>query len=408
MTAGDALVPAAGAQPTAAAAPQATDPFAIVVQATQLAQAGQFGAAAQVYAQAAETFDAWAAHDASDAVAPCLAEYCRAMAEGTWGSDLARNGNRAKALEFQTGAINRFVNAVIPLAGHVPGSLRSGILVDFTYLKAGKSSMEMMQDIIAEDVDSARRTARRILADFADSRAQIDAMPPGADIGTLHATVNAVERAVRGLDAYAAAEKASAERQWDAAMDAFADAKQGLRDARDAYAVLPTLAAQAQVWQLLVETLIEPARKRCSRLQGMCDELDRFKDGMAALAHAVGSPQVNATTTTIVDVKSRVDVQVTLINSFEDRTRQALGDLRAAVAAAPADAAARAEALAAIDKVLAPEPHDGGFFDRFKRFCSDSAEVIGDIAKVAGPVAIAWNVAAPFFGLPVLPLPAGK
>jgi hypothetical protein len=218
-----------------------------------------------------------------------------------------------------------------------------------------------------------------------------------------------VARVIAGLESYARAEKASEERQWELAAKAFSAAKQSLREASEAYALSPKLASQAQMWQLLVETLVEPARNRCRRLQDVWANFDQFKEGMAKIARAAGATEI--TQTSIVEstaqsqLQSRIDIQVSLVNEFEDRTRHALNDLRAAIEAAPADEKARKAVLTELEKVIAGPAHETGFFDRFKRFSSNSAEVIANMAKVAAPVATAWNIFAPFFGLPVLPLP---
>jgi tetratricopeptide (TPR) repeat protein len=376
-----------------------------MVQALALMAAGQFGVAAELFRRVAGSVDE---------PGNFVREYCLANANFSDGLNFARNGDRPKAVDCLTQAINRFEGELLPGVEEIEdleerNQQRIGLVLTFAGAKAAKYSAQMMEDIVKEDFDSALETASDIFADLDQTRSivdncesQISASGGQVDQMTLVRNSLSTERlGLSGLASFAEAERASTSKDWSKAQNAFKAAKQQLRKARDAYAASPLTASQAQVWQTAVEMLVEPAQRRCKNLQKMWEELERYKGGMIDIARAVGAANV----TNVNSLSSAVEVNVTIVKEIEDHTRTALNDLKAAIEAAPADEEQKKRAFAAIDSLTSIPLHDSGFFGKLKKVAKDSADIVADIAKVAGPVATAWNVFAPFFGLPILPLP---
>jgi hypothetical protein len=377
-------------------------------QAVLLMANGQFGVAAELFHQLA---------DSMDPPEGLLYEYCLAFAHCNDGFNFARNGDRPKAVASLTQAINRFEGEVLPLVDEIQeveerNNTRIGFVLSVAGAKAGKYTSQMMDDIIKEDFDSALETAGDIFADLDQTKSVIDACASEinasggqvAEVKQLKSVLSITALGLHGLVAYAEAENASASNNWPKAKNSFKVAKQQLYKARDAYSAVPQMAAQSQMWQSVVEMLVEPGLRRCKNLQKMWEELERYKAGMLDVARAVGAADI--TNINSNNLQATLDVKLTIINEFEDRTRAALNDLRKAIKAAPIDELRRKAAIGALDDIISTPEHETGFFEKFKKFTKDGAEIVTDIAKAVAPVARAWNVFAPFFGLPVLPLPA--
>jgi hypothetical protein len=395
--------------PALAEAAPDNDAFAIMQQSIQLLQAAQCGLAAIGFGRAADAFE----QDADEPAAVVFAGWCRASADAAKGMDFARNGDRPKAIDQLSAAVIRLKRHVLPGIAAIPDedarkALRAGVIMDLCGAQTGVSNTEISGDIANGNFSSALRTAARIFKDIGEARAEVAAAELPTEVASQATeSLSALELAIKGLEAYAKAEQATSERRWDDAATYFDDAKELLREARTAWTMSPVLASQAQIWQTLVEMLVDPARRRAEHLQDVLRELDHYKADMIALARASGETNIKLTAELAATVKTRIDLKTTIIVEFEDHTRKALNDLRAAIAAAPADTPQRNTALAEIDKVIGSDAHEEGFFERFKQFCATSADIVGNVAKAVGPVATAWNVVAPFFGLPRVPLPAG-
>jgi hypothetical protein len=102
------------------------------------------------------------------------------MAEAADGCDLARKGDRSRALEHLTNAINGLTQRVLPLVERIDqddgrSAIRTGVVVDLSGIKAGKYVAEMMDDIAKEDFDSVLGTAARIGKDLDQSQSEIAA-----------------------------------------------------------------------------------------------------------------------------------------------------------------------------------------------------------------------------------------
>lgn len=377
-------------------------------QALAMVQATQFGVAAVLFRRAADIIEV----DGERPAAKLWAEYCRAEGDLCEGFDLARNGNRAKSLEFAASAANRFNTSVLRLVETLPAdereSVRAAMVIELNLIKMFKAVTEMMQDILSEDFDTATDTAQRLMAGLEEDRTTIKALKIPEETKTdVGGALAAVSLAIGGLRAYAEASQAINERRWDAATKSFAEAKRVLRDAGDAYSGVPRLASQAQMWPLLVEALVDPARNRGNQLRAAWENFDRVTAGMVKLAHAVGATEItnNNVVNNTAQIQNRIDIQISLINEFEDRTRDALTRLRDAIRDAPVDEKTRKEVLEKIDAVTSTPKHEGGFFAKFNDFAANSAAIVENVAKVAGPVAVAWNLFAPFFGMPAIPIP---
>ena len=117
---------------------------------------------------------------------------------------------------------------------------------------------------------------------------------------------------------------------------------------------------------------------------------------------------MNATATSDTEITAEltniVKVNTTIANYFRDTTEEALRDLRAALRLIPAGNAERDEVLQKIDELLKVPKDDPSWLDRIKKFTGDGAKIVGNLAKVAAPVATAWNIVAPFFGAPQIPM----
>ncbi len=392
--------------PSGSPADTGDQPYQVMMQAVMYLGAGQYGLAAELYRQAAALFDTLARTGEADSreAADRDRAYCQAQSETTDGLDFARLGDRSKALVSLTGAINRF-NRIAAL--DLDRGIRDqGVIVSLNGAKTTKYNLEMMADIADDDFDAALATAQRVRRDLANSRSQIADAGLSAEMREqMYDIMRTVELAMDGLENYATAERASLELKWEKALAAFLDAKQSLRDARDTCAAIPMLAVQAQSYQMLVEMLVDPARRRCVRLRKVYDDFEQFK---TTLAKATGVSTVNVSQTQELTstLTSKIDIRTTIVNEFRDRTHSALDGLRKAMIDAPIDDEKRRAAIKDLDEVFAPHADPDGFLDRLKGFCGKSAGIVGDIAKVARPVATAWNVFAPLLGWPALPVPA--
>src|SRR5208283_1984533 len=119
----------------------------MMMQAIALFGAGQYGAAAELYHQAAAIFDT-RARTGDTAIRQEAEHYyacCQAQAEMAKGFDFARLGDRPKAVASLTGAINRFNRITQTDQGR--GIRNQGVMLGLIGAKTVKYNLEMMVDI---------------------------------------------------------------------------------------------------------------------------------------------------------------------------------------------------------------------------------------------------------------------
>ena len=382
----------------------------LIGQAMEATRQLQLKVAAYCYREAAGVVAKAGATDAA-----FWSSYFLAESEFLESAEFGRNGNRAKSLEFTSQAINRLADEAIPAIDTLDVALREAmnvtLLVELNTFKMSRSLNEMMQDVFNEDYQTALDTARRILTALKQDQASLAAAqtPPETanEMQQIRNALASVGIVIDVLRAYAEASQAVSDRAWDTAMEKFAEAKTLMREAANAYSANPRISAQAQMWSTMIETMIDPARSRARQLRAVWANFDQMKEEMTKVARAVGAAEVNNNNfvAASADIKNKVDVNISIVNEFESHTREALTRLRDAIKKAPVTDTARDEILKKIDDVMATPSGETGFFDKFKKFTATSADIVGNIAKVAGPVATAWNLFGPFFGLPLIPVP---
>ncbi len=275
--------------------PPAEQAVAPLDQAVVLMANGQYGVAAELFHRLAESVDP---------PEGLLYQYCLACAHCNDGFNFARNGDRPKAVASLTLAINRFEGEVLPLVDEIPdpeerNNTRIGFVLSVAGAKAGKYTSQMMEDIIKEDFDSALETASDIFADLDQTKSVIDASASeinasGGQVEQIKQLKYVLSITALGFRALSLTRRRKTQpRQRLVQGEKFVQARQAAAlQSQDAYSAVPQMAAQSQMWQSVVEMLVEPGLRRCKNLQKMWEELERYKSGMLDVARAVGAADI--------------------------------------------------------------------------------------------------------------------
>jgi hypothetical protein len=378
-------------------------------QATLAMASAEFGNASTYYSEASRLFQACAGEDEISMI--CLAHVAKAQALQAESQKFIRDANKGAGSERLSAAISLMHEMVMPNLGKLDPADAGGILLLLAAMKSGKSINEMQEEVVKGDYASALSTAKKIYEDVGKMREDAKSISLSAELSQkISQLLTTMTLGVSGLEALALAGKACEEQSWET-FELQADiAKQRFKETQEACLMNRETVVFSAQWGQLIEVLVEPTRRHGRQLRDLYKDVTEWKEGFRSLAGKAGTHidlanNVQAMAEARNKAEQTVTVHVTVGNYFQDRTTEALLGLKATLNLAPADLPERDELLQKLAQVTAVPKDDPSWLEKMKTFTGDAQKIVGNIAKIAAPVASAWNMLAPLFGMPALPIP---